>query len=240
MEHRAGASRTAWIWWSLVALVLLVMTWAFIWGVGEFFGLDAMGGPSGADALPAEVLDLPPSERGRAAAGELDREVVAGPGQEGVAYEELRCAFWGQSKLEPGLSGFVFSGGSKQRMTLAPGARFECDQNGDATAGSVEMDAVFPDLDMLSGIAKGTGRILWEQVPPEEAEGHGEWPLESVTDTEVELAFPQILVWVTITDGPYTGYRGKLVLEHWELIRDDSGTIVGVDFEPTDFRFSEL
>jgi hypothetical protein len=251
METPAKASKVAWIWWTLFAVALLLMTGAFLWGVGRFFGNSVLVEPVGGDELPSEVLDLPPSERAEAAEraesdretgaeGDTEPEVVPGPGQEGVAYEELRCAFTGQSKLDPGLSGSMFAQGSRQRMTLAPGARFECDQNGDATAGTVEMDATFADLNMLSGVAKGTGRILWEQVPPHEAAGHGTWPLESSTDTEVELAFPEILVWVTITDGPYEGYRGKLVLDRWELIHDDSGTIVGVNFEPTDFRFSEL
>ena len=34
--------------------------------------------------------------------------------------------------------------------------------------------------------------------------------------------------------------NNPIVLEDWELVRDRSGTIVGVRFEPTDFRFSEL
>lgn len=239
-EHKG--SRAAWFWWTLVAVVLAGMTWAFLWGMYEYFDVSGLDPEPRDHSLPSEVRDLPPSERGRAAAEprELDREVVAGPGQEGVAYEELRCAFSGESRLDPGLSGSMFAGGSEQRMTLAPGARFECEQNGDATAGTVTMDALFPDLSLLSGVAKGTGRISWEQVPPEETEGHGEWPLESSTETEVELALPQILVWVTITDGPYAGYRGKLVLEDWELLRDSDGTVVGVRFRPTDFRFSEL
>ena len=241
MQARTTPRKITWIWWTLFALALVGMTWAFLWGVWEYTGLsDLDPDPSDDLALPAEVRDLPPSERRRAAEGELDRELVPGTGQEGVAYEELRCAFSGQSELNPGLSGSLLAGGSTQRMTLAPGARFECEQNGDDTAGTVEMDAVFPDLDVMSGVAKGKGRISWERVPPHEAAGHGPGPLESSTNTEVELAFPQILVWVTITDGPYAGYRGKLVLEDWELVHDRSGTIVGVRFEPTDFRFSEL
>lgn len=246
MQTERKGSRAAWFWWTLVALVLVAMTWAFLWGVFEYFGLSEPTPGYAADSLPSEVLGLPPSERGRAAeehreAGrEPDREIVPGPGQEGVAYEELRCAFSGESRLDPGLSGSMLAGGSQQRMTLAPGARFECEQNGDATAGTVTMDALFPDLNLWSGVAKGTGRISWEQLPPKESAEHGAWPLESSTETEVELVLPQILVWVTITDGPYAGYRGKLVLEDWELIRDSDGTVIGVRFRPTDFRFSEL
>ena len=73
----------------------------------------------------------------------------------------------------------------------------------------------------------------------------GDVPPFDVTDPRAGYVFafrvlPQILVWVTITDGPYAGYRGKLVLEDWELVRDSDGTVIGVRFRPTDFRFSEL
>lgn len=233
------SERVVRIWWvvgTVAAIVLLLAALAMGAGWYLFRGFEdhATGFE---EPKRAADLDVPPSERGRGEA--VDREIVPGAGREGISHQELRCAFTGQSNLDPGLPPDLI-GGRPQRMTLTPGSSFQCEQDGEATAGTVEMDATFEELDIVSGVAEGTGRILWEVLPPEQAEGHGPAPLASSTTTEVELAFPEIIVWITIEEGPYEGFRGKLVLDRWELVKDADGTIVGVRFEPTDFRLSTI
>jgi len=223
------------VWWIVGGVVLLGLMVLYAMVVPGWVGDRLVDDHLAMWEPPtAAELDLPPSERGKGG-----REVAPGAGRESEPHEELRCAFVGEANLDPGLGGHEF-GGSRQEMTLAPGARFSCDQNGEATAGSVELRAVFGDLDLVAGVARGEGTITWEELPRDRAAGHGPAPLSSTTDNEIELRFPVIVVWLTITDGPYEGHRGKLVLQDWELIQDGAGAIVGVRFRPTDFHMSTL
>ena len=57
---------------------------------------------------------------------------------------------------------------------------------------------------------------------------------------EIQLEFPVIVVWTTILDGPYTGFRGRLVLRDWEPVFGSDDLIVGVRFVPTSATFAPL
>lgn len=236
---QAERRSSVWIWWVLGGLAVLLCV-IFLVVAAFFFTAFVALDQSGDEFLSpmSEELDVPPSRRGQGA--RPSSELIPGPGLEGMAHEELRCAFTGEARLDPGLRNDRQGlSSSQQRMTLLPGASFKCERNGEFASGHVDMDATFESLDLLAGVAEGPGLIRWRTVPADEAEGHPA-PLESATSNEVELRFPEILVWITITEGPYEGFRGKLVLDRWELVEDGAGNIVGVAFQPTDFRMSTV
>jgi hypothetical protein len=83
----------------------------------------------------------------------------------------------------------------------------------------------------------GEGRILWGEATESGAAGPTG---SSSTHDEIELLFPEIVVWVTIIDGPYAGFRGKLVLIDWIRVEDDEGRIVEIVFNPTEVTFSPM
>lgn len=235
---------------ALVALVLVLGAW---W-VG-----DRVFGPSAAE------LDRPPSEReavasrrsdprpraeapmagedplagggpstvpGRPSAGtpgpSMSTPPIAGPD----GFETLRCTFAGRGLLSPGLPYDVL-GRSRQTMQLAPGATFSCRSSVGPSAGEVTMEATFESLGLFSGTGRGGGTITWDG-----GEVGGVPTPPSRTYNEIDLAYPEIVVWVTIEDGPFAGFRGKLVLADWERIDDADGRIAEIVFEPTEVVFS--
>ncbi len=185
---------------------------------------------------------LPPSERGAAPTTTVPRVVTDADRRTAAArseqrFEELECMFSGTSTLDPPLATGSFFGGSTHRMALEPGARFECEDGTGRSSGTVGLDATFDSLNMLRGVASGTGSIDWSELGP----GHelpGQAPPASPTVIEVQLDYPVIVVWTTITDGPYAGFRGRLVLRDWEQIHDDDGNISGVEFARTSTTFA--
>ena len=190
----------------------------------------------------AATEELPPSERGAApttsvpqVVEEVERDTEAA--RSGVRFEELECVFSGTSSLDPPLSsGSVFGGGA-HRMALEPGARFECEDGSGRSSGTVALDATFESLNLLRGVAAGTGSIAWSELGPGR-ELPGQTAPESETVVEVQLDYPVIVVWTTITTGPYAGFRGRLVLREWEQIHDDLGQITGVEFARTETTFA--
>lgn len=173
---------------------------------------------------------LPPSERSD------DESAPQSSTPEGRGYRNLRCVFLGTALLDPGIDPKNLVG-SPQRMTLSEGARFDCTSSDPPTAGDITLDVTFDDMTKLDGAAAGGGRITWRSLPPGEAAPSAGPPVSS-TRTEIELRFPEIVVWVTVLDGPYAGFRGRVVLNRWEVVYDDAGRIVEVRFEPTDFDFN--
>lgn len=49
-----------------------------------------------------------------------------------------------------------------------------------------------------------------------------------------------IVVWTTIVDGPFAGFRGRLVLRDWEQLYNDLGAIEGIRFGRTQTTFAPL
>lgn len=190
----------------------------------------------------AATEELPPSERGAApttsvpeVVDQLEPDTEAA--RSGERFEELECVFSGTSSLDPPLSSGNLFGGGAHRMALEPGARFECEDGTGRSSGTVALDAAFESLNMLRGVAAGTGSIAWSELGP----GHelpGRTAPESATVVEVQLDYPVIVVWTTITTGPYAGFRGRLVLREWEQIYDDLGQITGVEFARTETTFA--
>lgn len=196
-------------------------------------GAEALGDP--------RTEDLPPSERGLApstvpaAVPEANTETEAARG--GERFAELTCGFTGRSTLDPPLSMRDLTAAGPHRMALEPGARFDCTDGSDRSTGTVALDADFEDLSAITGVGAGSGRITWEEVAPQErAAAAG--ATSSGTLVEVELDLPVIVVWTTIVDGPYAGFRGKLVLREWERVTDEDGDVIGVDFARTTTKFS--
>ncbi len=190
----------------------------------------------------AGTEELPPSERGAAPTTTLPR-VVEVPNLEtegardDTGFTELDCSFEGRSTLEPPLPMGSPWSTSTHRMELEPGARFECHDASGRSAGTISLEADFPELSLLSGVASGTGRIDWTEVAPSER-AVGEPVTASVTAVEVQLDYPVIVVWTTIVDGPHTGLRGRLLLREWERLTDEEGRITGIEFARTRTTFA--
>lgn len=196
-------------------------------------------GPSGA---PGDIAELPPSERGELPATTVpqvvdEQDLSSEAARSGALFAELTCQFTGTSMLEQPLSTESFGAASPNRMNLEPGARFDCTDGTEASAGALELDAAFESLSAFSGLGSGTGRITWSELPPAR-QVPGALAPTSTTGVEVQLEFPVIVVWTTILDGPYAGYRGRLVLRDWEPIPDASGAIIGTRFATTATTFS--
>ncbi|MDQ2678082.1 MAG: hypothetical protein M3Y51_05015, partial [Actinomycetota bacterium] len=190
----------------------------------------------------AATEELPPSERGAApttsvpqVVGDADRRTQAA--RSGERFEELECVFSGTSTLDPPLPSGSYFGGGEHRMALEPGARFECEDGAGRSSGTVALDAAFDSLNLLGGVAAGTGSIDWSELGPGR-EMPGQDAPASATVIEVQLDYPVIVVWTTITTGPYAGFRGRLVLRDWEQIYDDAGGISGVEFARTTTTFA--
>lgn len=154
-------------------------------------------------------------------------------------FQEVSCVFSGTSSLSPGISASLLAAPSVQKMELESGSSFRCTDEYGESSGQVSLSAKFPRLSAFRGAGAGPGRIEWKKLPANApgtgATGSVDHPLESTTRSEVELILPDIIVWISILDGPYVGLQGKLVLRNWELIKDTDGTIVGIRFQPTDF-----
>lgn len=230
------------MWLALALAAFLVVGF-----VGAVLLIQArLGGPD------AEELHAPPSERqGGASARSADRSTegvdqtarstVVPDGTSGSGYEELRCVFSGTALLSPGLPYSYFSS-SAQTMRLQDGASFECDGPPAETSGDVSMNATFDSLGLFSGVGRGGGVIEWSDTGPSGTATSvplGEIS-RSTTWNEVELIYPQIIVWVTIDDGLWAGFEGKLVLEDWERVHDSRGHIIEIVFEPTKVVFSPV
>ncbi|HTO00514.1 MAG TPA: hypothetical protein VL068_07550 [Microthrixaceae bacterium] len=214
-------------------LVIAVVTAAVI---GIVIVVLLMGAsPFGSIGLKhADDLKEPPSAR-----REQERDPVGGsstPTNKPKGFKEASCVFSGTSSLTPGLDNSLLGSASEQKMELEPGASFKCkDEFGDSS-GTASMSAKFPSLSAIKGIGAGPGVIEWDVLPLGAPGNTIDGPRKSNTHNEVELILPEIVVWITIVDGPYAGHKGKLVLNDWELIQDISGTITGLRFNPTDFK----
>lgn len=192
---------------------------------------------------------LPPSERGDTApttvapgGPSLNRDEFGivgegGPDAPAELYNEISCTFTGTSVMEPPIPfSFRYRGGPHS-MGLEPGARFDCtDGTKEESAGRVSIDATFEEMGIFNGVATGTGRIEWEAIGAKAGVGPSVG-MASNTLVEIELDVPVIVVWTTILDGPYEGYKGRLVLEGWVQITDSNGDITGVRFQPTAATF---
>ena len=150
-------------------------------------------------------------------------------------FAELTCRFTGTSTLATPLSMDDRFPAAPNEMTLEPGAAFDCTDADEASAGTIELTAAFESLSALRGVGAGQGRIRWTELPAERRPTDG-LAADSTTGVEVELQVPVIVVWTTILDGPYAGYRGRLVLQDWEPIFGQGG-ITAVRFAPTSTTF---
>jgi hypothetical protein len=183
----------------------------------------------------------PPSERGELPTTSLPR-IVERPDRSteaaasGEEFAELTCEFTGTSVLARPLSMEGSFPAAPNEMTLEPGAAFDCTDGVQASSGSIELSAVFDSLSAVSGVGAGQGRIRWSELP-EDQRVPGVFAPESSTGVEVQLQVPVIVVWTTILDGPYAGYRGRLVLRDWEPIFVEGG-ISGVRFATTSTTFA--
>lgn len=222
----------------VVAALVLVLAalgwWLYDDAIDRFDGRAEGEAAAEAEARRDALLQLPPpSER----PGERLPAVGASPADpSGAAFEELRCRYSGEARLSPGMP-FDREVRSAQSMELLRGAAFECPDDG--TSGSVEMSVDLPDVGLLDGVGAGTGRISWSELPPGQRSEGGGNPSSSV-DVEIELAFPDIAVWVTILDGPYSGFRGVMFLSDWERVEDPPGTIVGIRSQPADLVLGRI
>lgn len=232
---------------SVVGVVLLVVlaTVTLSSLTGREFGEDTSQPPSQrhstptTDPTPGAPGGQKENPSGGSAGGSSSTESSTASAEN--VFRDVRCTFSGSSTLDPGLSESLLAGSSVQKMELKPGASFECIDEYGTSSGKVSMSAKFPALTALRGAGVGPGLIEWQTLPPDApgAPAPGvEGPRKSVTQNEVELALPHILVWITIVDGPYAGLKGKLVLDDWELVKDVDGTIVEVRFQPTDVTFA--
>ena len=256
-EHRAPRRCKASV---VVALVAVLAAGLVLLGaVGISLVERRVFGPSAAE------LERPPSERHRLASRRSEARPVSPSGGHGASgaptqdttasqdttapttstpdlapqeerYEELRCTFSGRAILDPGLPFSLFES-SPQSMRLAAGAHFECEGPPRPTSGEVEMSADFDDLGLFSGLGRGDGRMTWKDLPGD-AGPAPDGAAVSSTDNEIELLYPEIVVWVSIVEGPYAGFRGKLVLADWERVEDEEGRIVEIVFNPTTVTFS--
>jgi len=187
---------------------------------------------------PAAALEAPPSERNQpTTTGELDPATSAEPLPREDApartdYTPLDCVFVGTAIVEPEIG---TAAGQPLQMQLDAAANFECLHEDGQAAGSVALDVEFEQLDLVSGTGRGEGRIEWDTVPPSRLPTGALAPGSSTTDTEVEFILPQIIVWITVTDGPFEGFRGKLVLDDWELRQLPELDRTEVVFAPTGF-----
>lgn len=188
---------------------------------------------SGAPIIP----EAPPSDWGRLPATSMPEVIEAPPGADEAPFRELDCRFAGEALIEPGIH--MAGAASTQQMRLQPGATFDCLDGSERSSGSIQLDASFDALSAFSGVGSGSGRIAWDQLAPSEATG-GTGVLESNTGVEIQLEFPVIVVWTTILDGPYTGFRGRLVLHDWDPVLGADDVIVGVRFVPTSTTFTPL
>lgn len=227
---------------AVVAAVLVVLSA----GIAMFADLGtASYEDAGADSeeFPFEpvVPDVPPSERGQLPTTTLPAMAQAArPDPEaepsGPAFVELTCQFSGTSVLDRPLSMDSWSETPPNRMSLEPGATFDCSDGTARSAGTLELSADFEGLSAERGVGGGQGRIQWSELP-EERRAPGELAPVSTTGVEVQLDLPVIIVWTTILDGPYAGYRGRLVLTDWEPLFGEGG-IVGTRFDPTSTTFA--
>ncbi len=231
-EGTRGARRRRPLAWLIAGIAVLVVILVLVAGWAAKSLLDRVD--------PADLV-VPPSERDSGSAGGSRWPTTPDESEsESDAYKILICEFTGRALLDPGLEVDLLGGKSPQEMTLAPGSTFACKQPEGPTRGLVEMTARFGALGIWSGVGNGPGRITWDELPPEAARGYGNPPLASTTLSEVELLYPNIVVWVTITGGPYSGLKGKLVLTDWDLVKDDLRHIVEVVFRPTTVTFSPV
>lgn len=191
-------------------------------------------GPLLSSGGAAAEAERPPSERGALPTTTVPRVVDRAnldteAARSGERFEELTCEFFGRSRISPPLSGMRFWARAQRAMKLEPGARFECRDRTSESSGTIALSATFPSLGLFDGVGSGTGSITWsESTTTAAAPG-----AVSSTVVEIELDVPVVVVWTTIVEGPYAGYRGRLVLREWDLIRDGSSDIVGIEFERT-------
>lgn len=229
---------------ALVAGLVIVVA-----GIGSFFasGLDSTPSFEESGAWPADpsaedlgVPTAPPSERGELPSTSVpqvvdEQDLTSGAARSGDTFNELSCTFTGTSTLERPLA-LDSAAAPPNRMTLEPGARFECTDGTESSSGTLELTADFETLSFDRGIGAGEGRITWTELP-EARRVPGELAAESVTGVEVQLQLPVIVVWTTIVDGPYAGYRGRLVLRDWEPLTGEGG-ITGTRFATTSTTFA--
>lgn len=234
--------------WALIVLlgglllVVVVVIVTLVAGVGTELSVDD---PATFPEQPGtEDLGLPsapPSERGELpttsvprVVDELDRSTRAAAG--GEEFAELTCEFTGTSRLAEPLPMDESFSAAPNEMTLEPGAAFDCTDGGESSAGTIELTAAFESLSAVDGVGAGQGRIRWGELP-EARRVPGVLAPESTTGVEVQLQVPVIVVWTTIVDGPYAGYRGRLVLRDWEPIFVEGG-ISGARFATTSTTFA--
>jgi hypothetical protein len=203
----------------------------------------------------AATEQRPPSERGiiasttlpdaedrspssvPAAVDEQNRESSAS--RSGATFAELECTFEATSTLEPSLPVGLPFGGGTHRMGLEDGATFACSDGTERSAGTISLDATFDQLNTFNGVTSGTGSIDWTELAPDRRTP-GEATPSSTTAVEIQLDYPVIVVWTTILDGPFAGYRGRLVLRDWEQLYDASGDIEGIRFATTSTTFGPI
>ncbi|UDY34813.1 hypothetical protein [Dermatobacter hominis] len=224
--HRGRRER--WVW---VAVVAVLVGLCALWIASTVRGLtDAAGGP--AEPGPVAGPEVPSSLPG---APDVTSTLPSADPEDAAVYDEVRCRFEGSSTVEPGVR---ISDGepTPQRMELLPGATFDCTSVEGRTTGGISMTTEMPEMTARRGKGSAIGVIDWTTVGPGIAPDLGR---RSNLTAEVELAFPNVILLFTIQDGPYQGYKGRVVLGKWTFRNDEAGRIVQVDFEPTDVVLSD-
>lgn len=228
-----------------LVVVLLIVGSSIAWIINRTFS----------NPTPDE-LHVPPSQRNERAAQAPPSSSVGPSGVSGdePAFESVSCVFEGIAHIDPGLSADIFSlfSRSEQSMTLDKDSSFVCNDDFGESAGSAAMETHFDSLGLFNGVGEGPGTITWTELPalsPRLGNDSGSTIVDeetqrelrqSKTHNEVELIFPSIVVWITILDGPYAGFNGKLVLDKWTQIYDNNNVIIGIEFDPTIFEMNPI
>ncbi len=216
--HRGRRERRIWIAVVVVLAVGLAL-WIGSLVIGPLLG-QAFGEPGDGQPMApfGATTTLPP----------LDPEDAA-------LYDEVRCRFSGSSTVEPGVR-ITDGDPTPQRMELLPDATFDCVSPEGRATGAIRLTTDMPSMNAFSGEGTATGVIDWSTVGPGIPDELGR---TSSLTAEVELAYPNVILLLTIQDGPYAGFKGSVVLGKWTFRTDAQGRIVQVDFEPTDVVMSD-
>lgn len=146
----------------------------------------------------AATEESPPSERGLvpptteldgpevSESAESSRGETSGTADDAERFQELQCEFQGTATLDPALGIGLPIGGGRHEMGLEPGARFECTEGAEASAGSIGLDATFESLNAFNGVTTGTGSIKWSELAAGDAPPDAPPPVSN-TLVEVQL-----------------------------------------------------
>ena len=229
LSPRRG-KRERWVW---IVVVTVAVALLGLWLASTVRAITAgtpASGPSDADRVagPQQPTTVPGVPDVTTTLPRMDPDDTA-------LYDEVRCRFSGSSTVQPGVR-IIDDEPTPQRMELLPDAAFDCTSVEGRTTGAISMTTEMPGMTAFRGEGTATGVIDWTTIGPDIPPELGR---RSNLTAEVELAYPNVILLFTIQDGPYQGYKGRVVLGKWSFQQDAQGRIVQVDFEPTDVVLSD-